>query len=279
MDNRKGSLTFGKEVVVPATVIEALPMKTCGLRVYEETVEGLKALMETWIENPPKDLRRLITLPEKFDTAAKLKEVESKLDNASEVRLLLITQPRLAKMERIKPELLEIKVGGGSVREQFDYAKSVLGKEVKASEVFKEGQWVDVIAVTKGKGFQGPVKRWGVARLHHKSRKTVRGVGSIGPWTPSFVMRTIPRAGQMGFHKRTEYNKQVLKVGDDGESGTPKGGFVNYGVINGAHLILKGSIPGPRKRLVTLRYAVRPPGPPDPLYAIEEINLESHQGK
>ena len=279
-DGKKGSLTFGKEVVVPATVIEAPPMLVCGIRAYKETVEGLKVLTEAWMENPPKDLGRLITLPDKFDAGSRLKEIESRLDEIADIRLLLITQPRLAKRERKKPELLEVKVGGGSsVKDRFEYAKGLLGKEIKASEVFQEGQWIDVIAVTKGKGFQGPVKRWGVARLHHKSRKTVRGVGSIGPWTPSFVMRTVPRAGQMGFHRRTEYNKQVLKVGDDGADITPKGGFVNYGEINGGYLILKGSIPGPKKRLVTLRYAVRPPGPPQPLYKVEEINLESQQGK
>lgn len=279
-DDKKGSLTFGKEVVVPATVIEAPPMLVCGIRAYKETVEGLKVLTEAWMENPPKDLGRLITLPDKFDAGSRLKEIESRLDEIADIRLLLITQPRLAKRERKKPELLEVKVGGGSsVKDRFEYAKGLLGKEIKASEIFQEGQWIDVIAVTKGKGFQGPVKRWGVARLHHKSRKTVRGVGSIGPWTPSFVMRTVPRAGQMGFHRRTEYNKQVLKVGDDGANITPKGGFVNYGEINGGYLILKGSIPGPKKRLVTLRYAVRPPGPPQPLYKVEEINLESQQGK
>jgi large subunit ribosomal protein L3 len=74
---------------------------------------------------------------------------------------------------------------------------------------------VDTIAITKGKGIQGPVKRWGIKRLPHKSRKTVRGVGSIGPWTPGTVMYSVPRAGQMGFHQRTEYNKQILKIGDD----------------------------------------------------------------
>ncbi|MEM2122951.1 MAG: 50S ribosomal protein L3 [Candidatus Bathyarchaeia archaeon] len=280
MDNKKGSLTLGKEVVVPATVVEAPPMLVCGLRAYKEAMEGLKVLTEVWMEAPPKDLKRLVTLPEKFDRDSKVREIESELDRVSDIRLLLVTQPRLAKRERKKPELLEVKVGGGgSIRDRFEYAKSLLGKEVKASDVFKEGQWIDVVSVTKGKGFQGPVKRWGVAKLHHKSRKTVRGVGSIGPWTPSFVMRTVPRAGQMGFHRRTEYNKQILVIGGDGGNITPKGGFINYGGVNGDYLILKGSIPGPKKRLITLRYAMRPPGPPQPLYRVEEVNLESQQGR
>ncbi|NIO18576.1 50S ribosomal protein L3, partial [bacterium] len=274
MDNKKGSLTFGKEVVVPATVIDTPPMLVWGIRVSTRTVEGLKTLTETWMKNPPKDLERLTKLPEKFNTEAKVKEIESKIDEIADVRVLLITQPRLAAGGRKKPELLEVKVGGGSVQEQINYAKKILGKEVKASEIFQEGQWLDVMAVTKGKGFQGPVKRWGIAKRPHKSRKTVRGVGSIGPVTPNFVMRTVPRAGQMGFHRRTEYNKQILSLGEEGEKSTPKGGFVKYGTITGSYLILKGSVPGSKKRLITLRHAARPAATPELFYKIEEINLE-----
>ena len=137
MDNKKGSLTFGKEVVVPATVIDTPPMLVCGIRVSTRTVEGLKTLTETWMKNPPKDLERLTKLPGKFDTETKLKEIESKIDEIAEVRVLLVTQPRLAAGGRKKPELLEVKVGGGSVQEQINYAKKILGKEVKASEAYR----------------------------------------------------------------------------------------------------------------------------------------------
>jgi large subunit ribosomal protein L3 len=278
VDNKKGSLTFGKEVVVPATVIETPPMIVIGIRAYKKNIDGLKILTEAWVKNPPKDLNRLVTIPDKFDTETQLKNIESKLDEISQLRLLLITQPRLAKRERKKPELVEIKIGGGAIQEEFTYAKTLLGKEVKASEIFKNGEWVDVRAVTKGKGTQGPVKRWGVKKLSHKSRKTVRGVGSIGPWTPNYVMRFIPRAGQMGFHRRTEYNKQVLRIGDSEMQVTPKGGFVNYGTVGENHLILKGSVPGPKKRLVTIRYAIRPPVSTEVSYEIDQINIESQQG-
>jgi large subunit ribosomal protein L3 len=279
MDNKKGSLTFGREIVVPATVVEAPPMRACGIRVYQKTKEGLKSMTEVWMENLPKDLGRLIILPEKTKTADKIKEIKSKVDEISEVRVIFVTQPRQAEGGCKKPELIEVKVGGGSINEQLEYAEKILGKEVKASEIFQEGQWLDVTSVTKGKGFQGPVKRWGVARLPHKSRKTVRGVGSIGPWTPNFVMRTVPRAGQMGFHRRTEYNKQVLSVGDDGVNVTPKGGFVKYGIIKGGYMLLKGSIPGSKKRVITMRHGARPPSSHELFYKIMEINLESQQGK
>ncbi|HID17191.1 TPA: 50S ribosomal protein L3 [Candidatus Bathyarchaeota archaeon] len=278
IDTVKNSLTYGKEIAIPVTIIETPPMLAVGFRVYEKTEKGLKALSEAWVEKPPKDFARLFPLPEKFDLKKKLEEIENLIDRISEVRLLLATQPKLVKKGRKKPELLEVKIGGGTVKERLEYAKKVLGKELRASEVFKEGQWVDVIAITKGKGFQGPVKRWGVALLHHKSRKTRRGVGSIGPWHPAFVMRTVPRAGQMGFHQRTEYNKQILKVGSNGEEVTPKGGFLRYGPIRTEYIALKGTVPGPAKRLITLRYAARAEGLPTEIPKIEHIDLESKQG-
>ena len=62
----------------------------------------------------------------------------------------------------------------------------------------------------------------------------------------------------MGFHQRTEYNKQILLTGNDqSQSVTPKGGFDHFGVIPGDYIILKGSLPGPSKRPLTIRYPVR----------------------
>jgi len=139
----------------------------------------------------------------------------------------------------------------------MEYGKKLLGKEIKISEVFKEGGDVDVIGVTKGKGIQGPVKRWGVKKLKHKSNKTVRGVGSIGPWHPHYVMYSVPRAGQMGFNQRTEYNKQIIKIGQNGSEVSPKGGYLHYGPIKTDYAMIRGTIPGPPKRLVALRYPAR----------------------
>ena len=257
IDNRKGSLTFGKEVVMPATVIEIPPVVVCGVRAYVESLNGLQSYSEAWMENPPKELGRLITLPEKYSADASLKKVEEALQRVAEIRVIVATQPRLARIGKKTPEIVEVKVGGGSIKDCFDYAKSLLGKEVRFQEVFKEGQTVDVVAVTKGKGIQGPVKRWGVRRLLHKSRKTVRGIGTLGAWHPHYVMYSVPRAGQMGFMQRTELNKQILKIGERGVEVTPKGGFIRYGVVGGGYVLLRGSVPGPSRRMVTLRRAAR----------------------
>jgi large subunit ribosomal protein L3 len=82
-------------------------------------------------------------------------------------------------------------------------------------------------------------------------------IGTQGSWHPSWVEATVPNAGQMGFQQRTEYNKRVLKIGEKGEEITPSGGFPHYGVVRNSYIILHGSIPGPTKRLIGMRDAIR----------------------
>jgi len=257
LDNRQGSLTYGKEIVVSMTVLETPPMLACAFRAYKKTFEGLQTFGEAWMEKPPKDFERIISVPEKFNTEESLKKIEGNLDKIVDLRLLLATQPRNAKRPKKAPDLVEVKIGGGSIKDQFEFGKKLLGTEVKASDVIKEGQTFDAVGITKGKGIQGPVKRWGIRRKIHKARKTVRQVGSIGGWTPHYVMYSVPRAGQMGFHQRTEYNKLIMKVGNNGSEITPKGGFLRYGIINADYVAVKGSVPGTRNRLILLRHASR----------------------
>jgi large subunit ribosomal protein L3 len=277
IDNQQGSLTFGKEIVLPVTIIETPPLIAVAVRAYNQTVNGLRTASEAWMEKPPKDLARVVSVPEKYNTDEMLGGIEQSLDSIAEFRLLVVDQPRLAKLPRKNPHLLEVKIGGKSAREQFEFAKSILGKEVAVGSVFKEGEYVDVVGVTRGKGIQGPVKRWGIAKLHHKSRKTVRGVGSIGPWHPHYVVYTVPRAGQYGFHQRTEYNRQIVKISNDPREINPKGGFVKYGQVNTDYILVRGSVPGAPKRVITLRPALRSPkfleAP-----KLEWISVESKQG-
>jgi len=277
VDNREGSLMFGKEIVIPLTTLEAPPMLATAVRAYTKTYEGLRTFGEAWMETVPKDFARVISVPEKFSTEAGLKKIEDSLDKITDLRMLMATQPRLAKHGKKAPEIIEVKVGGGSIKDRFEYCKKILGQEVKAADFIKEGQAVDTIGITKGKGIQGPVKRWGIRRKIHKARKTVRQVGSIGGWTPHYVMYSVPRAGQMGFHQRTEYNKIVMKVGNDGTEITPKGGFLRYGVINSDYVTVKGSVPGTRNRIILMRVASRAP-PESPPQKLEYISVASPQG-
>jgi len=164
---------------------------------------------------------------------------------------------------------MEIQVNGGSIRQKVDYAVSLLEKPVPVSAVFAENEMIDTIAITKGKGFEGVTTRWGTRRLPRKTHKGLRKVGCIGAWHPARVNFAVPRAGKNGYHHRTEINKKIYRLGVKDKNGdfrnaktesdltskpiTPMGGFPHYGVVNEDFLIIKGAVPGPKKRVITLR--------------------------
>ncbi len=258
IDDRKNSPTYSEEIVVPVTVIETPPLKVAGIRVYRETTYGLEIAGEVWTNNLDPQLSRRLNIPKKAGDVDKLRNI---LEEIKEVRVITYTQPyKITGVPKKVPDVMEHKIGGNP-EDALEYAISKLGKEIKITEVYKPGDFVDVIAITKGKGFEGPVKRWGVITLdakHARSSKH-RRVGTLGPWTPHKVRWTVPQAGQMGFHQRTEYNKRIIKIGENGEEITPKGGFVRYGVVRNEYILLAGSTPGPIKRLIRLRDPVRPP--------------------
>jgi large subunit ribosomal protein L3 len=244
-------------VEVPATIIDCPPLVVCGIRAYGETPYGLKCTHEIWSKNLSKDLSRKFPLPSDAKSEEKLAKLEKDLNKANRIRLIVHTQPRLADVSSKKPVVTELEVGGGSIPDRLKYARNALGKEIRIRDVFREGNVIDVVAVSKGKGYQGPVKKWNVKVLQKKSRKTVRGVGTLGPISPHSVMYTIPRAGQMGYHHRVEFNKRILKLGDRGEEITAKGGINRYGVVKGDYLLLQGSVPGEVRRLIKLRQPIR----------------------
>jgi large subunit ribosomal protein L3 len=280
IEDRKRSPNFGKEVMRAATILETPPILVCGIRTYAKTPYGLQNLTEAWMKEPPAILDRLLVLPENFNTESMLEKVQQSLPNTAIIRVITATQPSQTSLSKKKPESCEVQIGGGTIQQQFEYAKQLLGKTVAPEEVFKDGQYIDIAGVTVGKGFQGPVKRWGVTCLQHKGRKTKRGIATLGPWNPHHLMYSIPRAGQMGYHQRIEFNKRILKIGKDGKEVTVKGGYIRYGEVKGPYILIEGSIPGTEKRQIRLRVPARPPreiseAPPQVTY----ISLESPQGK
>lgn len=282
IEDRARAPDYGNEMKNAATVIDAPPMTVVAIKAYEKTQEGLKALTEAWTEGLSTDVLRRVKTRVGGKPGIGLEKMESQIDRIAQLRVIAATQPRVTGVPKKKADLMEIAVGGGSTEEQLEYAKGLLGKTVNVSDIFDAGESIDVIGVTKGKGFQGPVKRWGIRILQHKSRKTKRGVGSIGPWVPRRVMHGVPRAGQMGFHNRTEYNKRILTLGSDGERVTPKGGFKRYGEVRSDYLLLKGSVMGPSKRLIKLRKAARrsryPEEPPQITYINAEFLRQAGEG-
>lgn len=248
-DNYSNSITKGQNIVIPVTMIECPPIKVAGVSFYTQNPYGLQQ-SSSFMLPQNKDLERKLPLHKK---AQKIEDI--KLDGVVDVRLLVYTQPKEAVGKKM-PELFEIGLGG-SVKDKFEYAKQIIGKEIKVQDVLKEGQQVDIHAITKGKGYQGPVKRFGIAIRHHKAEKTKRGPGSLGPWHGR-TMERVAHAGQMGYHQRMDLNKQIIKIEEQASKYNPLGGLVRYGLLTNTLLILRGSIPGPKKRLITFTISYRP---------------------
>lgn len=252
-DYRPHSDTSGQEVTVPVTVVEVPPMKVAAVRYYRETPYGLRTLGEQWAADTEKRLGARLPVPK----APKAFEPEA--GKVDDVRLLAYTQPKLVTgPSRKTPEIMELRIGGGDIAARIAFAKGKLGAEITVADFAKNGEMIDVAAVTKGFGVKGSVPRWGVKLQGHKDSKNRRDASPLGPFQPRFIRAMkVPMPGQMGYHNRTEYNKRILKVGADGAEITPAGGFVNYGVVRNGYLLLHGSIPGPAKRLIRLREAAR----------------------
>ena len=191
-----------------------------------------------------------------------LSKAESLLGRTSSILALAAVFPHSANIAQKKPFFFEIPVSGKDITLKYNYAKSLLDKEIRMKDVFQVGQNIDVLGITRGKGVEGPVTRFGVKRKQHKSRKSVRAVGTLGPISPAVVMYTVARQGQHGFHQRTEYNKRILIMSNAERSEhdkaiNPSGGFKHFGIVQGDYIVVRGSVPGVPKRLIKMRLPIR----------------------
>jgi len=269
----------GQEETVPVTVVETPPMRAVALRAYEDTPYGLRPMTEVWTDEFHEDLGRALDLPE---SAGQEQLVRDALEagELGDVRMITHTVPSVTSVPKKKPDVMETRVGGGSLDERVEFALNLIedGGEHSVSDVFRAGEFADISGITKGKGTQGPVKRWGVQKRKgkHARQGWRRRIGNLGPWNPSRVRSTVPQQGQTGYHQRTELNKRLVALGD--EEVTPNGGFVNYGEVDGEYALVKGSVPGPNKRVVRFRPAVRPSEKPRLDPEVRYVSTESNQG-
>ena len=231
------------ETFSSATIIECPPLKPLSLRFYKKTPYGSHVICEILSKNLDKELQRKITVPKK--------QKEEKIpEDYDYIKLVVYTQPKLTTIGKKKPEIIELGLSGN-----IEFAEELLKKsEIKISEVFRENQYVDTHAVTKGKGIQGPVKRFGVSLKQHKSEKGIRRVGSLGNWYAKTWRVAHP--GQTGFFKRTEYNKLIFKIANDKEI-NQSSGFHKYGIIKNDYILLKGSVAGLQKRAIIITESIR----------------------
>ena len=110
-------------------------------------------------------------------------------------------------------------------------------------DIFSEGEMVDVTGTSKGKGFQGVIKRYNQTRgpMGHGSQYH-RGVGSLGTMLPMHVLKGKKMPGQMGNVQRTVQNLEIIEVN-----------------VEDSYILVKGNVPGPKKSLVMIRTAVKMP--------------------
>jgi large subunit ribosomal protein L3 len=258
IDDREKVPNAGKQLVSLGTVLVTPPVLILGIRGYSKDHNGKHAEFDVYAEDIPKNISKEISLKNKQENA--LENAEKGLKKIKEVFAIVAVSPRAAGLEQKKPYVFEALVSGGDIQKQFTHVKELLGKEIKIEQIFETGATVDVAAITKGHGWQGVLRRWNVKKKQHKSRKTVREVGSLGPISPQSVMYTVPRAGQTGFHQRVEYDKRIMIMGnteDEGIKINPDGGYKHFGLVKGDFIVLKGSVPGTYRRLIKLRSQIR----------------------
>jgi len=225
----------------------------------------VKAFYKNWYRSKKKAFTKYA---QKYAEGAKdvTRELERIKKYCSVVRVIAHTQIAKAKLHQRKAHLMEVQLNGGSIEAKVDWAREHFEKEVTVGSIFEQDEMIDIIATTKGHGFEGVTARWGTKKLPRKTHRGLRKVACIGAWHPSRVMYSVARAGQRGYHRRTEINKKVYRIatGSDAKSCmteqdlteksiTPLGGFPHYGVINEDWLMLKGAIVGTKKRALTLR--------------------------
>jgi len=259
IDNFSHTLTKGTEINSAVTIVECPPVKVLSVRLFADDEYGnIQVVKEAAAQIKDKHLSRKIDVAKKVNSLSVDELITFAKENGVEdVRVKVMTTPSFISIGKKKPEILELGISG-SIEDKIKFGMDNLGKDIRVSDVLKAGQLVDSHGITIGKGFQGSVKRFGVKLTSHKSEKTRRHAGNVGAWTPSRVLTTVPMAGQHGLHERTEWNKWILKISDKPEEINNSAGFRRYGNVKSDYILIKGSVQGPSKRLLTLVRACRP---------------------
>ena len=120
---------------------------------------------------------------------------------------------------------MEIQLNGGTIADKVKFARDHLEKQVSIDQIFAQDEMIDVIGVTKGHGYKGVTSRWHTRKLPRKTHKGLRKVACIGAWHPSRVSFAVARAGQKGYHHRTEINKKIYRIATGADKANAKTDF------------------------------------------------------
>lgn len=244
-DSTADSMTNGKTKIVPVTIIECPAMKVFSVRFYKNGDVSTEVLSSSL----DKELKRKVKFPKEYS-----KTIDSvKAEDFDDLRVIVYSLPKKAKLKKT-PDMIEIGLEG-TLEEKLTFVKEKIDKEILASEVFTNGELLDTRGLTKGQGFSGPVKRFGIQLKNQKSEKGRRRPGSLGPWHPARVIFRVPMAGQLGMFTRVHYNNKIIDMGSDNEK---LKNIKNYGDVTSEYIIVEGSVQGSTKRQLILSKALRP---------------------
>lgn len=244
-DDTPDSMTKGKRIIVPASVVECPTVKIYSVRFYKN-----KKVLKDLVVSNDKELKKILKNSKKSSSVEDL----DKVADYDDVSVVVYTEVKKTGIKK-KPDMCEIGLGGAK-EVKLSWIKERLNKPISIAEVFGENdKLVDIRGVTKGYGTQGPVKRHGISLKVAKAEKGQRRPGSLAPWHPARVTFVTPMAGQTGYFSRVVYNNLILKKGTSEDN--IKDFFDHYGKIKTDYLILKGSIQGPRKRQLILTAPLR----------------------
>merc|ERR1719410_1685378 len=194
--DRPGSKVNKKEVVEAVTILETPPLVAIGVVGYIETPRGMRALKTVWAEHIGEEAKRRFY--KNWSQSKKKAFTKSCTKWADD----------LGKKE-IEKDLAQMKKYCTAIR-------VIVHTQMKipVTAVFAKDEMMDIIGVTKGHGFKGVTSRWHTKKLPRKTHKGLRKVACIGAWHPSRIQFTVPRAGQKGYHHRTEVNKKIYRIGE-----------------------------------------------------------------
>ncbi len=233
-DATPSSMTNGKKIIVPVTILACPPIKILSARFYKHGIVQSEILAS----HLDRELKKKIKLPKKEMSLESIKE-----DSFDDVRIIAYSQVKKTGIKK-SPDIVEIGLSG-SPSEKLSFVKEHFGKEIPITQVLAQGQLIDIRGLTKGKGLVGPVTRFGITLKAHKSEKGVRRPGSLGPWHPARTTFHAPMAGQLGMFSRVVYNAKVIAVKD---SQSPLMNIKQYGNVTTEYLVVQGSVQGPAKR-------------------------------
>ncbi len=246
-DNTPDSMTKGKTIVIPVTILSCPEMKILSARFYKNQ----KVAKEVLAENLDKEIASRIRVPK--NKGKKIGLEGFKAEEYEDIRLVAYSQVKKTGLKKT-PDIAEIGLRGNS-DEKLRFIKENIGKEISIADVFSKGQLVDLRGLTKGKGFVGPVKRFGIQLKQHKSEKGRRRPGSLGPWHPARVTFKAPLAGQLGMFSRVSYNNKIIDIKSSKDSEMK--GVKNFGDVKNDYAIVYGSVQGPEKRQLIITSALR----------------------